>query len=325
VFFIVLLGFAVSQKGDKEGNVSGKSIFGNVPASQDLAEYVVAPIMIVLLALGIYFLNYDTIKANTGLIIAMQSCQGGKPDMQTFKEVFARNSTTANQEAREQLISSCAPSVIGGQYPNQTKLEVFNLANEQLDKQIAETPKDARAYVLGGAFLVSSGQFDKAITMLEKALTLSPKKQSLIVELANAYVNAGKFDKAIEILKPTYEMTPENTQVKQAYAMAMVLNKQEAEARKLFNNDPAIFESDIMARVYMSLKQYDKSLDIYKKKLAADPTSAELMGQLAQAQYTAGRIEDAVKTLESIGEQYPEYADQIQATIKQLRAEATKK
>ena len=59
--------------------------------------------------------------------------------------------------------------------------------------------------------------------------------------------------------------------------------------------------------------------------MATDPTSAELMGQLAQAQYTAGRIEDAVKTLESIGKQYPEYADQIQSTIKQLRAEAAKK
>src|SRR5207248_3294598 len=105
-------------------------------------EYVAAPIVIVLLFGGIYFLNYLPMQANISLITALQSSQSGKPDAGLFKNALAINSSLANQEIREQLLSQ-ASSIVGGQYPENIRLAFLEVTQSAINDQITSTPKDA--------------------------------------------------------------------------------------------------------------------------------------------------------------------------------------
>jgi len=320
--FFSLLGLVLMLNGG--GKNKDKMPFGKTSFSDDAVEYVIAPIVIVALALGIYFWNYRPIQANTSLIIALQQCQrGGSPDANLFKNIFNIDVYVANQEAREQLLS-CASAVISSQQlPNPTKQAFFDLANQAITDQIAATPKDARIYTLAGSFLVSVGQFDKAIQILETAHKLSPGKQSINFDLAMSYINSGKPDKAIELLKTAYESAPDYPQAQTAYAAGLVFNGKEAEARDLFKDNPSVFDSDTMAKVFSSMKQYDKAIAIYKdliaKSVGDDNTNLQEISMLAQTQYTAGLKSDAAQTLRDIEKNHPEYTDNIEQAIKQMK------
>ena len=328
VLFFTLLGLAIMLNSVMPKKSEPKTLFANSSVSNDAIEYVVAPIVIVALAMAIYFWNVRPIQANTGLIVALGQCeqQGGTPNVDLFKSVFDIDAYVANQEAREQLLS-CASSIISGQNPGPTKQAFFELASQAIADQIAATPKDARIYTLAGSFMTSVNQFDKAVQYLETAHALTPGKQSVDFDLATGYSNTGKPDKAIAIAKEAYEATvkiegdpaPENPQARLVYASVLVFNKQEAKARELFGNDPAVFGSDTMARIFTTLKEYDKAIAIYKDLVAKDSTNIQARAMLAQTQYTAGSKADATVTLRAIEKDYPEYTDGIENAIKQMK------
>ncbi len=322
--FFALLGFVVMLRSLQSNKVVAdekevKTLFGYGTFSNDAIEYIVAPVVIVLFVAGIYFFGVRPINANKTLILALQQCQqGGSPDAALFKKVLDINVYTANQEAREQILS-CAGNVISSQVPEPTKQAFFALAGQAINDQVKATPNDARIYTLAGSFLTSINQFDKAIPYLEKAHAMSPGKQTIDFDLAVGYMNTSKADKAIELLKGAYESATDNHQSRVSYAAALVFGGKEAEARELFKDDPTVFNSNTLAQVFTSLKQYSKAIDIYKTMIAADSSNIQIKAMLAQTQYSAGMKDEAVKTLKDVEKDYPEYTDQIEQAIKQMK------
>lgn len=313
VCFFALLGLGASLS-------AGKEIAAEKSLSKDAIEYIVAPIVIVLLVIAGYFVNVATIQANRGLIAALRSCQSQKPDAASFTSVLKINSAVANQEIREQILS-CAGAILPGQYPNTTKMAYFNLANQALQDQVAASPRDARIYTLGGSFLMTIGQAEAALPILEKAHALSPAKQSIDFDLATAYINLNQSDKALALLKAAYDSAPEYLQSRLAYTGALILAGKEAQAKSLFGNDMEVFQSPTVAQVYISAKQYDKGIAIFEKRAATASTSVDARLQLVQAQYMAKRKEDAIATLRTLAKDFPEYAEDVNKSIKQIQAE----
>jgi Tfp pilus assembly protein PilF len=291
VFFFALLGFGNSLHEGKH-----KHLFGDEPTRKDVVEYVVAPVVLVAFALALYFVNIRPIVANTRLIVALQGCANPQTtDANLFVKALSVNSYMANQEIREQVYS-CANNVLRGNYPNVTQTAFLELANAAVEDQITATPKDARAYMLGGAYMNSIGQFTKAQSLLEKGELLSPGKQSLILELANSYINQGKNSEAEQIIKSAYLSAPENTGVKNAYVTVLVLEGKEAQARAEFKDQPELFTTDIMVRAFAQRKEYSKSIAILKDIIKKDTTNIQNRAYLAQLQYQAGMIDDATET-----------------------------
>ena len=317
--FFALLGFASSlRRGDPEPVLGGAREVGT-----EVIEYVAAPVVIIALALGIYLLNVRPIKANTSLIVALQSCAGASsghaPDPALFDAVLSLNTYVADQETREQILQ-CANTVITAQQlPAQTKQDFFMLASDAIASQIAAAPKDARMYVLGGSFLTSIGQVAQAEPLLEKAHALSPGKQMIDLELATAYINDGKIDQALALLEEAYAADPTYPEAKTSYAAGLVLAGQESRAHQLFGDDPGLFETARMAQIFASAKQYVKAVLILQKLVAAAPSDTSLTVQLAQVQYQAGMIAQAVQTLLALEKYHPELKAQVEATIKQIQ------
>lgn len=316
VLFFAMLGFATACKHEK--GIHDKSMFGQKALGVDAVEYIVAPIVIILFISSLYFLNIRTIQANTRMITALVSCQTQQPDPKLFERVFELNQYVANQEAREQVFPCATNLIRNPNVPNTIKQGYFNLATDAIQAQTATTPKDARIFVLGGTFLNNAGQVSLSESLLERAMELSPGKQSIKFELATSYLNNKKTDKAVELLRQAYEDAPEYPEARSAYALGLIIEGNENEARRIFKNDPSIFESTALANIYNNLKQYSKAINIYKSLITKDPKNVNLVVTLAQIQFTAGMKWEAVQTLKKAQVDYPEYKTQIDDMIKQI-------
>jgi O-antigen ligase/thioredoxin-like negative regulator of GroEL len=292
-------------------------ILGTRPVRQDAVEYIVAPVVLVLLVAGLYFLNIRPIQANVRLISALQSCGTSQPDLRMFERTLGLDQSMANQEIREQLMA-CSSNVISGQYSNVTKQAFFTLVKQEIDKQITTSPDDTRVYTLAGSFYNNIGQFTLAAPLLEKAVELSPNKQSTILQLVNTYANQGKNDEALTLVMQMYEMTPEHPAVRETYARVLILADREKEARQLFGDDLSLFENEFVAQIYASQKKYTQSIALYRKLIAADDKNVQLRGGLAQVQVQAGLKSQAIETLRAVQKDFPELKDQVEAAIKGL-------
>lgn len=312
VMFFVLLGFVGSF--DKAAmNESGRQF------DPEMIEYVIAPISIVALVMSVYFFNIRLVQANTRLIEALRSCYGQSPDASLFDKALAVNAYAANQEIREQILQCTGQAVSSTRVPGPVKQALLQAARNAIQTQIALAPKDARMYVLGGQLLNQLGQFADARPLLEKAHELTPAKQTVDLELATNYINSNKNNQALDLLKQAYEEDPSYGQAKQSYAIGLVINDREDEARKIFKSDPEIFETEHMAQAYTSSRQYAKAAALYQKLSDKDPSSVQLKANLAQAQYQSGMKWQAVQTLKALEKDHPEYKEQIEAAIKQAQ------
>ena len=315
VMFFAILGFADSQFAGKH-----RVLFGNRVFQKDTIEYVVLPVVIVLFVLTLYSVQYRVIKANTRLITALISCsQNGMPDPALYQKALAVDSTTANQEIREQILN-CALRVINApQAPGPMKQSFFALAMQEIQNQISYAPKDARIYVLGGSFMNGIGQYGEAVPLLEKALELSPRKQSIIYDLATSYINLNKnIDKAVELMKGAYESAKDNSQAKISYATTLISADKEKEAKELYKDNPTALITPQVAQVYFIKKQYTKAIEIYKALVKENPKDVNYRAQLAQTQFVAGFKYDAIETLRTISRDNPELKDQVEQAIKQI-------
>jgi tetratricopeptide (TPR) repeat protein len=293
---------------------------GKKTFEKDTIEYVVLPIVIVFFIFVVYTVQYRLIQANSRLIDALISCSSnGIPDASLYEKALLVDSTTANQEIREQILN-CSLRVINAQQaPGPMKQAFFALAMQEIQNQINYAPKDARMYVLGGSFMNGIGQYTEAVPLLEKALELSPRKQSVIYDLATSYLNLNtNIDKAVEIMKGAYESAKTNSQAKISYATTLISANREKEAKELFKDNPSALNVIQIAQAYAVKKQYTKAIEVYKALLKASPNDINYLSQLAQTQYLAGQKYAAIETLKLISADKPELKIQVDEAIKQI-------
>jgi tetratricopeptide (TPR) repeat protein len=329
VLFFAMLGFAASlPRASKaimpKAGESVKMIGGGKETRAEIVEYAVVPIAIVILVAGIYFFTVRPLQENTRLITALRSCAGGSaanlPDASLFENSLSAGAYVGKQEIREQLLSCSEQVITSQQIPNQTKQAFFTLAVNEIQAQIAATPKDTRIYTLAGSFMDQIGAFSQAESLLEKAHILSPAKQSINSVLANAYINDGKIGQAVALLKQAYQSATDDNAAKNAYATALVVSGDDTDAKLLLGNDPVAFNTEMMAQAYVIAKQYTKAIAIYQALIGTSTDNVDLQAKLAQTQYAAGMKIAAVETLQAIEKAHPEYASQLDPAIKQIQA-----
>ena len=243
VFFYVVLAYLYSRD-TKDENTDKRIV------KEDIVNYVVTPILVIVFGAMLWYCNIKPIEANFNLIAAMRSLSGQNPSVEIslnyFKKVFSAN-TFGSSEAREQIIG-VASSIANASNINATLKEEFvELAYTEMQEQIKQTPNDARYQFFMGEFLDKLNQFPMALPYLQKSLELSPKKLTMMFELTKCYSYLEQKQKALEIAKTAYDLVPEYLRGKMNYAAALIVNNQEALAKKIIGSSPTADENIIRA------------------------------------------------------------------------------
>jgi tetratricopeptide (TPR) repeat protein len=295
----------------------------SMPISEDsvtVTNYIKVPLTIFAFCFIIYFINIRSLQANKSLINALRDCS--RPEsvsIDSFNKALAFDSTMSNQEIREQLLS-CTTSVIQSkQVSEQKKVEFYNLSKQEIDKQITQSPNDARMYIIGGSFFDSIGGYVEATPLLEKANTLSPNKQSIMYELASNYYNIGKTSESVALMEKAYLLAPDNTNARLAYVAALITNHEESKARTLFASLPEIFKDPKIGAAYMYAKDYSKAIALYKEIIKNNPENQDNYSLLVSAYISSGQKDQAINTLKVIGEKFVLLKPQVDAVIKQIQ------
>ncbi len=246
-----------------------------VALSQEKTFYFVAPVVVVLLGFGIYFINIKPINANTNLILGLQTYQiegaGKLKAMDYFKKAY-NESRLGRPEVVEWIVSS-APSILGGTLSVEEKNSYFTFAKNAIEKQAEDFKGDARYQLLAGAFFSKTGQLDEAITYLKRAQELIPGKQQVYIELGSAYINKGDSVNALENFKKAYEMAPDNMDAKMIYLIGAIYVGDRILTDKLIKEIPeeTLVTDTRITSVLLETKNYTTLIKLLERRLALHP------------------------------------------------------
>ncbi|MFA6226884.1 MAG: O-antigen ligase family protein [Candidatus Paceibacterota bacterium] len=228
LFFVVL---AYLHSSDTE-NDTEKDNGKNYHINQELINYIVAPLLVVILGVSFWYLNYKPISANLNLIRALQPLEGGlSVNLDLFKKILSSESV-GTPEIREQLLS-VVPRIVSINVDQKIKQDFVELAYNEIQKQVAETPNDARYQFFAGQFLANLGQYQESLQYFQKAVELSPTKLTMLSDLSKTLAYVGDKKQALEVAKRAYDLMPEYVDVKIGYIFALIINGDEKAAKDL--------------------------------------------------------------------------------------------
>lgn len=186
---------------------------------------------------------------NFNLINGIQGNQEGLTKNLEYLNKVLSSGPLGIPEAREQLISVTQRVVSMEDIDNKIKQNFVDLTFSELQKQVDETPEDARYQLFTGSFLDNLGQYEVALPYLEKAVELSPNKITMLFELSKCLAYLGQKERALEIAKRAYDLAPEYVNGNINYITIAIINGDDNLANKLING--STFSSQDIVRAYL--------------------------------------------------------------------------
>ena len=322
ILFFTLLAYIYSET---RSGLKEESIF-SYSFREGTLNKVVAPLVIVVLLGGMYFLNAPGLATSATMIKALTTANIGERTT-LFKKASNYNSL-GSQEVAEQLVQAA----IGARNSDVTleeKQVIYTLAESKMKEQIARMPTDARLYVFLGSLYDQYGQLDKAQETIQKALQLSPQKQRIIYQLAFSYLNAGESDKALELFQKAYQLETKSEESTVYYAALAVFNGNDTLAESLLENVRAhrreqkiseIIDDNLLLQAYAQQGQYEKVLAVWDYRIAQDPQNGTNHLSRAATLVRLGRNDEAIQEIQKVIALEPRFKEQGEKFIEEIRA-----
>ncbi len=177
-------------------------------------------------------------------------------------------------------------------------------------KAIELDPESAEAYASRGIALSLIGANVEAEQAFETAIRFGPRLFEAYYFYARFAFALGKLEKAIELYEKSSDVNPQDYQapllVAQIYSDLGYSTEAEASRRRGIHNAEARLKMnpDETRAVYMganglvALGEIDKGLDWANQAMAMDPDEPMVLYNVACIQSLAGKIDDAINTLE---------------------------
>lgn len=316
LFFSVLA--YVHTRGTVNKEVTGKFYTGTF--SRDTLNYIVAPVVVIVMIVSIYFINVPAISENTTLIRSMipQQTGGVEENLALFKKTFDYNSF-GNSEALEQLIQ-VTTQIAGSQVPETLKKQFYDFAKLKIEEKIKATPNDARYVAFAAGFFNRFQQYDEAMKYGLRAVELSPKKQSMYFELGTSYLGKKDFAKAFQTFKIAYDLAPESPESKIIYAVGAIYTKNDAVLKDILPKiDLKSFVTDNrILRAYADAGDMQTVISILGERIKIDPTNKQYKLSLASAYIQVGQKQKAVDVINEMIKADPSFKTEGEGYIKQI-------
>ncbi|MEI6296576.1 MAG: O-antigen ligase family protein [bacterium] len=289
---------------------------------EEFAAYVAISLVIVGFFGTMYFVNVKPILASKTLIQALSTRSSSVNDMNQsldmFKKVFSYGSF-GTTEAREQLVQRAISMSRAQDIDNSIKQNFFLLARDEMEKQIAANPLDARYRVFQSSLFSAYGLVSEAMKNIEIARDLSPKKQTILFELVAANINKGDIETALSIAKNAYDLEPTFAESRNIYTIAAIYaGKNDVVVELLGTSTPPV--EDRFINAYVATKQYKKVAEIWLKRIEMDPKNAQYHVYLSATYLADKQKEKSIEELKKAIELNPALKDQATKFIKDIRA-----
>lgn len=290
--------------------------------SKETLQYAIAPLVIVVTFGVVYFVNVPAIEENLTLISAITPSQSGgaEENLSLFKKAFSYNSF-GNSEVLEQLTMVSSQIAQSSQVSNTVKAEFYALAKAETDKQIAETPHDARYLLFAGSLLNGFGQYDSAIPYLQSALAESPRKQSIYFELATSYIGKKDYAGAFDLFKKAYDLEPSYPDAQILYTIGAIYTKN-TDVLKVFLpkiGQKTITTDNRFLQAYADIGDYQTVISILNARIESDPTNLQYQLSLASAYLQIGQKQKAIDIINQMIKEDPGFKTQGEGYIKQIQ------
>jgi O-antigen ligase/tetratricopeptide (TPR) repeat protein len=278
-------------------------------------------IALVLTLVVVFTLNQKPIAANLTLIEALRN---GQPQQQgqaleLFEKALAYESF-GTTEVRERMVIH-ASRVVGMQIDPELKRDFTTRALEEMDKQIADIPQDAKYPLFSASLLNRMGRVDDARDYLFMAREISPYKEPILFEIGVSYINAKQYDKALEELEAAFMQAPKNKRGAQLFALALIYAQQEERLPEVYEHgyDESLIFDRMFVNAWASRDEKDKVLQIWKVLVATNPGNLQYHISLAATHASMGQTQEAIAVLEKAKAIDERAITQIDTYINELR------
>lgn len=319
IFYGTILAFIHSRVG------TGMAALETKKADNSIIEQIVTPVTAVVLALVIYFVNVPGIRAAGDIIDAFRATD---PEvmLSSFDRALAHNSF-GSQEIREQMTQRVQSVLANKDVSAEIKGRAAKRIEEELLKQIAEKPGDARVHVFIASFYRMNGKLDLATEQLAIARSLSPNKQLIILEQGIAELQKEDFPKAMEFFKQAYDLGSQFNDVRTYYAIGAVYNNRpEIVDELLVTQDQKVYFAlnDLATQAVYRAKWYPRLIEMFKIQVEQNPSDQQLRANLAYVLHESGDTQGAIDVLTKAGEDIPSFKAQAEQFIASLVGEVAK-
>jgi tetratricopeptide (TPR) repeat protein len=212
-------------------------------------------------------------------------------------------------------------SFLNAEVPSETQERYALLTKSEFDKQIQESPRDARYFLFYGTFLRGIGDIDGAIKINEKAVELSPNKQTVLFEYGATLIQKKDYQMAYEVFKRAYELEPSYNDAKLFYAISAFYLKNDDIANELIKDLPRsmVLYDDRLIGVFVDLSRYEDIISILTSRIAEGSDELQNNISLSVSYLRTGQRQKSIDVLRSFLIRKPEFKDQIEPYITKIQ------
>ena len=284
---------------------------------EQVVNLVAAPLVVVMAAATIYFVNVPGILAAQDIIDAFRG-KDVDEKMAEFQSALNRGSF-ANQEINEQMASLALPIAQSSSVDQVDKVRHFGTIESEFRELVTQKPNDARLHFIFAGFYRYISKPDKALEQLSIAEQLSPRKPQLFIEKAFASIQAGRMEQALGYLKTAHELAPDFKEARVYYAVGALLAGRDDLFLELasiedLEQDEALLQAfaqeDMVVTAAHEMNQYDFLKYILEERIKLNPTDAQARTNLAIAYYETGDTKRAIEILKQAVADIPSFKEQ---------------
>ena len=257
-----------------------------------------------------YFQSRTAIRAmSIGSSKTIEELQDNIRESKNLFEKAVEYDSFGTAEIRERLPNSTVQIIRSEQIEETIKREFVDLTRTELEKQIQETPEDARYNIIYGGFLSQIGLFDEALPYLERSIELSPSKQIIYREVAQIHGRNNNLTEMFELARKGYEIYEENDDAWVIYAIAARVSGQEEIYQQLVDEA-------------LSQEKFQRVITVLQSQINSNPNIPGLRFSLALVYAQAGDKEKAITIIEELREEFPkEFGEEGLELIKQMQSQ----
>ncbi len=322
ILFFALLAYWHSEyiKGDEDNNKERALL---------MPKYFVVGVVSVATLFSLYSFNIKPVLASQSILDSLRvvtySQEGNRVrDLNLGIDIIKNGlfyNTFGTTEIREQLAQYAERINADPVTSNEDKKNFLSFALSESKKQVEEFPYDMRAKAFLSTLYTTASDPASAILVAKDALAVSNKRQQFHFLLGEAYFKAGEEEEAIQAMKSAYELAPEYPDAISNYAVVLIFSGKSKEAEALVKKHygTEIIGDTKYVNAYAAIGDFVKLTKVWEKIIEDNPTNFQYGLSLASAYIKTFQDAKAIEQLQKLIELDPNFKNQGEAYIKQIK------